>query len=92
MTASFRENLYQFLSEHLHQFGTTPSFADMTAAMGISPRSKSLITRNLRALEKEGRVVLTKNERRLLISFSSKELPLLGRISAGPPIEAIADC
>ena len=91
MAVSFRENLYQFLSEHINQFGTSPSFAEITAAMEISPRSKSLITRNLRILEKEGKVILTKDGRRLLISLCSKKLPLLGRISAGSPIEAIAD-
>ena len=80
MAASFRENLYQFLSEHINQFGTLPSFADMTAVMEISPRYKSLITRNLRTLEKEGRVILTKDGRRLLISLCSKHLPLLGRM------------
>jgi len=91
MHLSFREKLYQFLSDHIHQSGTSPSFADMTAAMEISPRSKSLITRNLRALEKEGKVILNKNGRYLSISLSSKQLPLLGRISAGSPIEAIVD-
>jgi repressor LexA len=57
--------------------------------MGISPSSKSLITRSLRALGKEGKIVLKKEGRRLLISLSTKQLPLLGRISAGIPIEAI---
>lgn len=92
MATNFRENLYKFVSEYINQHGSSPSFADMTDAMGISPRSKSLITRSLRILEKERKLVLSKEGRRLLISLTTKNLPLLGRISAGMPIEAISDC
>lgn len=91
MTLSFRETLYKFLSDYITQYGNSPSFAEITRAMEISPRSKSLITRSLRTLEKEGKLILTKNGRRLLISLSKKQIPLLGRISAGEPIEAISD-
>ncbi len=63
----------------------------MTAAMGISHRSKSLITRSLRALNKEGKIFLKKEGRRLLISLTSKHLSLVGKISAGAPIEAISE-
>ncbi len=34
---------------------------------------------------------MKKEGRRLLISLSSKELPIVGRVSAGTPIEAVAD-
>lgn len=92
MAANFREKLCKFLSDYINKYSNSPSFAEMTHAMKISPRSKSLITRNLRALEKEGKVVLIKEGRRLLISIPSKHLTLLGRISAGMPIEAISEC
>ncbi|OAI47783.1 hypothetical protein AYO45_05635 [Gammaproteobacteria bacterium SCGC AG-212-F23] len=62
----------------------------MTTAMQISPRSKSLITRSLRVLEKEGKITLRKEGRRLHITLSWSKLPLLGKISAGLPTEAIA--
>ncbi len=88
---SFREKLYQFLSSYISQEGCSPSFLEITHAMGISPRSKSLITRSLRTLEKEGKVLLMKDGRRLLISLPTKQFPLLGRISAGAPIEAISE-
>lgn len=91
MTSNFRENLFKYLSEFMDQYGSSPSFSQIAEAMGISPRSKSLITRSLRILEKEGRVSLAKDGRRLLISLASKQLPLLGRISAGSPIEAISE-
>jgi repressor LexA len=88
---NFRENLYKFISEYIEQYGNSPSFSEMTEAMGISPRSKSLITRSLRTLEKERMLILKKEGRRLLISLSPKHIPVLGRISAGTPIEAIAE-
>lgn len=91
MATHFQANLYQFLSDYIEQHDSSPSYADITAAMGISPHSKSLITRSLRALEKEGKLILSKAGRRLLISLSTKQVPLLGRISAGTPIEAIPE-
>lgn len=92
MAPNFRENLYKFISDYINQYSSSPSFVEITHAMGISPRSKSLVTRSLRILEKEGKVILNKEGRRLSISLASKHLPLLGRISAGTPIEAISDC
>lgn len=91
MAINFRDKLFNFISDYINQYNNSPSFAEITKAMGISPRSKSLITRSLRTLEKERKVFLTKDGRRLLISLSEKQVPLLGRISAGTPIEAIPD-
>lgn len=91
MTTNFQHYLYQFISEYIDEHHQSPSFADMTIAMGISPRSKSLITRSLRALSKEKKIILKKEGRRLLISLTSKQIPLVGRISAGMPIEAVSE-
>ncbi|MEO8402914.1 MAG: transcriptional repressor LexA [Gammaproteobacteria bacterium] len=89
MATNFRDKLYKYISNYANQQGGSPTFAEMTEAMGISPRSKSLITRSLRILAKEGKVTLTKQGRQLVIALSTKQLYLLGRISAGTPIEAI---
>lgn len=91
MKPDFKTNLYNFISDYIAEHHDSPSFYEMTEAMGISPRSKSLITRSLKSLENEGQVELRKAGRRLLISLFSRQLPLLGKISAGAPIEAIAD-
>jgi repressor LexA len=90
MTTEFQTNLYQFIADYTKEYNASPSFAEMTQAMGISPRSKSLITRSLRALEKEGKVALTRQGRQLQIVISSHQMMMLGRISAGTPIEAIS--
>lgn len=81
MIATFRDKLYQFISEHIHESNVSPSFAEITAAVGISPRSKSLITRSLRVLAEEGKLHLAKNGRRLLISLPNKKLPIHGLIT-----------
>lgn len=89
--ANFRENLLQYLNQYLSEHNQSPSFSEITNAMGISQRSKSLITRSLRQLEKEGRLKLSKSGKRVAISLREKQVPLLGKISAGNPIEAITD-
>src|SRR3990167_7662851 len=91
MMTDFQQNLYKFITEHLSAHHCSPTFHDMTSAMGISPRSKSLITRSLRALNKEGKITLKKEGRKLLISLTQKHVSLIGRISAGSPIEAIEE-
>lgn len=91
MTTDFQANLYEFISQRINESGYSPSFSEITAGLGISPRSKSLITRSLRVLEKEGKLILKKQGRHLQISLSTKQLLLLGRISAGVPIEAISE-
>ena len=92
MINNFRENLYKYISDYIGKYNNSPSFSEITEAMGISPLSKSLITRSLRILEKEGRLHLEKRGRNLQISLSNKQIALLGRISAGIPIEAISEC
>jgi len=91
MSTLFQETLYQFVSKFLTENERSPSFGEITQALAISPRSKSLISRSLRALEREGKLILKKEGRCLSISLRTKALPLLGRISAGTPIEAISD-
>lgn len=91
MVSTFRTSLYQYISEYITEYSDSPSFSEMIEALGISPRSKSLITRSLRMLEKEGKIKLVKQGRRLIIALTSKHLTLLGRIAAGAPIEALSD-
>lgn len=91
MASEFQERLYQYISGYLATQGRSPSYAELTAAMGISPRSKSLITRSLRALNQAGHIHIQKEGRRLVISLRPRRLPIIGSISAGSPIEAIPD-
>lgn len=91
MATPFQLNLYHMIADYLKQYGTSPTYTEMTAALGISARSKSLITRGLRQLEKEGRLILKREGRRLLLALPTKQIQMLGKISAGLPIDAILD-
>ena len=91
MSTDFQDNMYKFISDYLATYGRSPDYREITAAMSISPKSKSLITRSLRALYKEGKIELKKNGRKIAITLTQKKLPLIGKISAGLPIEAIED-
>ncbi len=91
MATEFQTTLYHFILDYVSAHSTSPTYSEMISAMGISPRSKSLINRSLQALKKEGKIFLKKEGRRLQISISQKRLPLVGRISAGHPIEAIQE-
>ena len=88
---TFKEKLYQYISKYLNETTQSPSFAELTKAMGISPKSKSLITKTLKQLKKEGKLLLVKDGRRLHISLCEEHILLLGNISAGNPIETIAE-
>lgn len=91
MATPFQLNLYQMITEYLKQYGASPTYAEITAALGISARSKSLITRGLRQLEKEGKLILRREGRRLLLALPNKHIQVLGKISAGSPIDALPD-
>lgn len=91
MTTDFQNNLHKFLSDYLTMHSQSPDYKEMTTAMGISPKSKSLITRSLRALNKDGKILIKKEGRKIVITLSKKNLPLVGKISAGLPIEAIEE-
>lgn len=91
MPTDFQQNLYNYITEYIALHSYSPNFNEMIAAMGISSNSKSLITRSLRALNKEGKIILKKQGRKLLIDLPQKHVQLVGRISAGNPIEAIAE-
>ena len=88
---NFQENLYKFISEYLMTYNRSPSYPEITGGMSLSPKSKSLITRSLRALNKEGKIKLKKEGRKILITLIEKGIPLIGKISAGMPIEAIEE-
>ncbi len=91
MSTDLQENMYKFISEYLMLHSQSPKYSEITAAMKISPKSKSLVTRSLRALNKEGRIELKKIGRKVSITLPQKNLLLIGKISAGLPIEAIED-
>ena len=92
MTLSPRlQDTYRFVSSYILRHGRAPLHREIATALGI--QSKGVINRYLRALEDEQLIELVPGHRgiRLTAQTPPGTLPLLGRIAAGRPIEAIPD-
>jgi repressor LexA len=91
-----QRQMLAFIREFLEHHGYPPSIRDIGAAVGIS--STSVVDYNLRVLEREGHLRRTREVSRgleLLQEVDSPrparmvEVPIVGRIAAGEPIEAV---
>jgi repressor LexA len=85
--------IYQFVTQFIQQRSFAPSLQEIAVGIGISPRSLSLISRYLRVLEQDGLLTMGKKGYRKaqLKTPANMFLPLVGRIAAGAPIEAIPE-
>src|SRR3954469_18731990 len=86
-----------FIREFVEHHGYPPSIRDIGAAVGIS--STSVVDYNLRVLERDGYLRRTRDVSRgieLLADLGTRqptqvvEVPIVGRIAAGEPIEALS--
>ena len=96
-----QEKLLQFISDFQNKSNVTPSFDEMKDGLGL--KSKSGIHRILSALEERSYIRKLNNRARAIeiIKFpnykteysnsNSIPIPILGKIAAGHPIEAISD-
>lgn len=80
------------IRKHIASQGEAPSLAEIATAMGI--RSRAAVHRHVQALAEAGYIELLPGRKRgiRLIGDAAEgllELPLVGRIAAGRPIEAI---
>jgi len=83
-----------FISRYLEEWGVSPSFEEIRSHFGFT--SYNTVTTYLRILERKGYVRLPgkKNLKRAIEVISPVEtrrfeFPLLGRVAAGKPIEAV---
>ena len=94
MLTALEEKILQFITHYIAQHGHAPTLAEIGKALSI--RSKGTVHRYVESLVRKKHLHRTgrswrgirltgENSRRLTI------LPLLGRIAAGRPIEAITD-
>tara|TARA_E500000075_G_scaffold113215_1_gene108740 strand:- start:4 stop:648 length:645 start_codon:yes stop_codon:yes gene_type:complete len=96
-----QEKLLQFINNFQLKSNVTPSFDEMKDGLGL--RSKSGIHRILSALEERGYIRKLNNRARAIevLKFPNNKteysknnnitIPILGKIAAGHPIEAITD-
>ena len=90
------QTTYRFIRDYIAQYNHAPLLSEI--ALGIGIRSKGVVHRYLQSLVSEGLLTIEPSKHRG-ISLTSKKipdstpprhrLPLLGRIAAGQPIEAI---
>ena len=96
-----QEKLLQFINNFQIKSNVTPSFDEMKDGLGL--KSKSGIHRILSALEERGYIKKLNNRARAIevLKFPNNKteysnnnsitIPILGKIAAGHPIEAITD-
>ena len=96
-----QEKLLQFINNFQLKSNVTPSFDEMKDGLGL--KSKSGIHRILSALEERGYIKKLNNRARAIevLKFPNNKtehsnnnsitIPILGKIAAGHPIEAISD-
>ena len=96
-----QEKLLQFINNFQLKSNVTPSFDEMKDGLGL--KSKSGIHRILSALEERGYIRKLNNRARAIevlkfpnnktkyFNNNSITIPILGKIAAGHPIEAITD-
>ena len=96
MLTKKQSSLFNFLKDRIKKTNVSPSFEEMKIAMGL--KSKSGIQRLIDGLVERGFIEKKNNKKRAINivegSASKKDnelinLPLLGNIAAGNPIEAI---
>ena len=92
MVTPLQHKIYDFIQRYLGVHGYSPSLTEIARGIGISPKSISLISRGIHALEEAGWISFHKKGYRNIQIMSDENdyaLPLMGRIAAGVPIEAI---
>lgn len=84
-----------FISGYIEEWGRPPSFDEICAHFGFS--SYNTVTTYLKILERKGYVRRPQKNLKRAVEVISPvetrrfELPLLGRVAAGKPIEAVED-
>lgn len=92
MVTPVQQKVYAFISQYIDQHAYSPSLVEIARGIGISPNSISLISRSIHALVEAGRLKFHKaGYRNIQVVAADRpySLPLMGRIAAGRPIEAI---
>lgn len=93
MLTDRQRQVYEFIRAYTARRGVAPKLREIGAHLGIA--SRGTVHRHLRALESEGLIAVEPERARGIRLRRAPEarrhaLPLLGRIAAGRPIEAVA--
>ena len=84
----------RYISRYMEDWGRSPSFKDICSHFGFTSYNK--VTTYLKTLERKGYIRLPnkKNQKRAIevispVETRQLEFPLLGKVAAGKPIEAV---
>jgi len=92
MLTRSEEKVLQFITRHIALHGRAPTRAEMCQGLGLN--SRGTVEKHVSALEKKGHLYRDRSWGGLRLSGEATKrahtLPLVGRISAGRPIEAIS--
>lgn len=93
MLTDREREVYDFVRAYTHRHGVPPKLREIGTHLGVA--SRGTVHRYLRAIEAAGLIAITPDRARgvRLVSKATVRnvLPVLGRIAAGLPIEAIPD-
>ena len=86
--------VYEFIRDHIAAHKGSPSYEEIRAAFRF--RSYNSVQKHLKTLERKGFLRSPWGNRKRALELTTppggpKRLPLLGRVAAGRPIEAISD-
>src|ERR1051325_2325955 len=87
-----QQRMLQFIRQYMGDHGRPPTVREIGTAVGIS--STSVVDYNLRILEREGHLRRDRELSRGIELAGRKQvptIPVIGRIAAGQPIEAVTD-
>ncbi len=87
-----QKRILDFIQEYVGKFDHSPSISEITLGLGL--KSRSAVHRSVQAIAEQGYIRLIPNKRRNIEMLEGQELdefnlPLVGKIAAGQPIEAI---
>jgi len=91
-----QRQIYDFISQYIQKNGFSPTLKEMAEAIGVS--SLATVHEHLQSLEKKGVIKKTEGQTRsielteqsFITTGESVDLPILGLISIGKPIESQA--
>lgn len=93
MTTLRERETLEFIKKFMAQHDYSPTMAEIASGIGI--KSRGVVHRYVSALRDAGLIAITPNKHRNIMLMpdlaQNGQLPLLGRIAAGRPIEAIPD-
>src|SRR5215218_33942 len=93
-----QKEILDYITRFIERHGYEPSYAQIARHFGVS--SKATIAKHIAALERRGLISRRDTDGSFSLAVKIEEtpsdaiceVPLLGRIAAGTPLDAIEDC